>query len=1522
MANNDGARIELSALLPSSGVGSLAKIEKEVSEFTARLSKEYKISLGIDTAQFKAIDTQLKSFQNQINNGLNVGNNSGLDKFSQKFVSIEGEAKKLTQEVSEFTNKLGQAVKVVDDIDKETQKVTKTTQTVTDNYKKQAEEQKKIIQQREKQEQDYDNFWQKALKDRSIKEEQTNNKVAEAFSNSERKKRKEIEATAREQAKISNSIQTGNWDKMLNDAYSENKSFDLSKQRSFNLGTNLTSKTSGFSGTDRTSVEKYAKEIYGATAEVTKFNQTMDKNGRVMADATIRVSKNSKEYTENKMKIDSATKSVNQFGDAVNKKTGKDMGMFEQFKVAMERFPVWIASATLVMGAIHQLQQGIDFLNNLEESQTNISMITGKSREEVVGLTKDYSNLASELHTTTSGIMKASEEFLRAGRNQQETMLLLKASTLMSKISGQDQKTTADQLIAITNGYEKAGMKITDVMSVVDKLTTVDNMSATSTKELGTALEKTGTSAQMAGSSFENLVSYIAVVSSTSRKSASSIGESFKTIFSRYQDVKGGKNFDYENENISNVERDFNRYAKLNIRDTVGSFKDFDVIISELSKKWSTLNEVEQSGVAKAIAGTRQRENFLILMNNMNKALDIQKAEADSAGSAMDRYGNAVEGNQAKFDDLKNSVEKLWLSFVDTRALGSFAGAMANVNRVLEKAGGFIPILAGILAGALVVALISVKAGVDGLVISFSALNLVSGGLPILIGLAVAGITGLGFAIANANKETSVYNDTLAVSTKNYKELTSAADATRKQADATAASQTGEAIVAENLTGKLEELAKKENKSTYEKAQMKQIVDQLNSNIPNLNLAINSTTGELNKQTNEIYGTIDAYKDLILVEAAQAKAKAAGARLYDAQINIDKAEQTKANAQYNKDVYNTNGWDSYAVLPAFNSDAQHWKQSKKDFDKANENLGNNQKIKDDAQAEIDAAFNAAQKYTEKYGTTEPKPLVGGGTTYIPPTGSNSGSSSSSPYRSEQDANEALIEKDRYFQLNNEKLALENKISKVKSEQDDLNGKEVENAERLKELYTDEISILKQKQDGLKAINDERRAERDEIVSNLSAYGISTTGEGDSMSLSNYSDVEEGLRNRVNSLRGSKDKVSYTNAKDELDKFTTATKRFFEIQLTDLPKTSEEWFKLAKDINTAGDNIAKTNEAVYDARLSESKRYMDDADDYESWGADNKIAAWQRVKEYTEQFYKDGLISEKKYVDEMAEINKSIYTARKEANDSLKDAVLDKISEQIDLQQTLRDSEEKYWNNRISKMQESNTEQERAIELTQMQERLANAQKELVKRVWHEGQGWIYEADSEAIKTAKSDIDKFKQEQKIIDTEKERDKSLSKRDREIKALEKTQKLWTDMEKKVSNRERDTLLQSFLGENWESDILKATTAIEKWVTELDRLKGNSSILSIKNEYQSLPISNYSGTGSVLSPTLMSSNYNPMNVFKGIGKTPAISSINNNAKSNSTVNDYNGANFNFNIDGEFDFKKFNQQVESIRQTTNKTK
>ena len=185
-------------------------------------------------------------------------------------------------------------------------------------------------------------------------------------------------------------------------------------------------------------------------------------------------------------------------------------------------------SYTFSIGLIREAQKlladSMKYIIELNTEMTKIQILQAegaKTPEEINSLSLAYNDLAKSLGTTTLEIAKGSVEWLRQGKTIQETTELMVSSTMLSKLGALSASEATEYLTSTLNSYM---ISAKDATSVVDKLVAVDNQSATSTKELATALRYSAASAKEAGVSLEQLVSYIAVVSSTTRINAESIG--------------------------------------------------------------------------------------------------------------------------------------------------------------------------------------------------------------------------------------------------------------------------------------------------------------------------------------------------------------------------------------------------------------------------------------------------------------------------------------------------------------------------------------------------------------------------------------------------------------------------------------------------------------------------------------------------------------------------------------------------------------------------------------------------------------------------------------------------------------------------------------------------------------------------------------------------------------------------------------------------------------------------------------
>lgn len=172
----------------------------------------------------------------------------------------------------------------------------------------------------------------------------------------------------------------------------------------------------------------------------------------------------------------------------------------------------------------------------------------------------------------------------------------------LSKVGAMESAEATELLTSTLNGYK---FEAEEAMNVVDKVSAIDMAAATSSEELMTALSRTANSADDAGVSFDKLLAMIGTVSSVTRKSASTIGESFKTIFSRLSNVAAGKDIDDEGESLNDVETSLNKIG-IALRSSQNEWRNFEDVLDEVADRWTTLNSTQQSQVATAIAGRRK----------------------------------------------------------------------------------------------------------------------------------------------------------------------------------------------------------------------------------------------------------------------------------------------------------------------------------------------------------------------------------------------------------------------------------------------------------------------------------------------------------------------------------------------------------------------------------------------------------------------------------------------------------------------------------------------------------------------------------------------------------------------------------------------------------------------------------------------------------------------------------------------------------------------------------------------------
>lgn len=420
------------------------------------------------------------------------------------------------------------------------------------------------------------------------------------------------------------------------------------------------------------------KDLKSAQGEINKLNALLE---------ILKKNTNNVSNQQISNQINSSASAMRNLNIAVKEANESNATFAEGIKDVASKFGLWVSLSTIVNKLGNELRKACDYVLEVDKRLTNVQMITGRSSNSVQQITEDFKNLGAELHTTNSEMLGGLEEVLRAGYDVETSKKMMESALIGAKLSGQTTEVVTQQLIAMKNAFDMQG---DDIINVIDVISKLDNSSATSFKEIAEAIRHTAYSAQLAGTSFNDLTAYITTVSEKTRKEASVIGESFKTIYARYSNIKLG-NVDEDGKSINDVEKALGRLG-IKIRDTSGGFRDFDDVLKEFAKKSKSISKIDLLAGVNALAGTHHKETLLSLIENFEAFEQHQKNITEASGSAKKMFEEAYsESLDAKVQDLTRTFENLYETLINSSDLGNgietFTSFIETINSLVTKFG-------------------------------------------------------------------------------------------------------------------------------------------------------------------------------------------------------------------------------------------------------------------------------------------------------------------------------------------------------------------------------------------------------------------------------------------------------------------------------------------------------------------------------------------------------------------------------------------------------------------------------------------------------------------------------------------------------------------------------------------------------------------------------------------------------------------------------------------------------------------
>lgn len=361
----------------------------------------------------------------------------------------------------------------------------------------------------------------------------------------------------------------------------------------------------------------------------------------------------------------------------------------------------------ITMFGIHELEmmfQGlIDTIIELDARMTQLKIVTGESDRAIIKYADDAAASAQKVAASIASIMQSTEEWSRLGYSLQDSLKLAESTAMYSNVAAISVEDATTSLVSVMKSFN---LEAEDSLSILDKLTLVDQKYAISAAELGEGLMLSASTLKEANNSLDQSVALL-TAGNTSIQDASKVGNALKTVSMRIRGATA--ELEAAGEDISDLKttaklrEEIMGLTGVDILTDANTFKSTYDILVEIGKVWDDLTDVNRAVVLEDLAGKHNATVVSSIVSNIDELEGAYQTSLSAAGTvtkANEIYLDSLEGKtkqlvaafqQLVYSDSVNEGAKLTLDLI--------TGILNVANATSDVLGDF-PVLSVPLAGA------------------------------------------------------------------------------------------------------------------------------------------------------------------------------------------------------------------------------------------------------------------------------------------------------------------------------------------------------------------------------------------------------------------------------------------------------------------------------------------------------------------------------------------------------------------------------------------------------------------------------------------------------------------------------------------------------------------------------------------------------------------------------------------------------------------------------------------------------
>lgn len=370
----------------------------------------------------------------------------------------------------------------------------------------------------------------------------------------------------------------------------------------------------------------------------------------------------------------------------VARKTG-NLGMtgFDKFKGAWEKFGGWTLASSSLMRLWQEGKEGIHFITELDDALTDVAYTSDVSKAQLENLGNSAIEMAKDLNTSAKNVLEAVKIYSTANATVDDILRKAKPAIMLSNVSGMSGSESSKTINTALNQFEIEDTE-ENLLDIVDTLQYVSSQLnydfTDAIKEITEGIEASGSVAKNAGLNMQEYSTMVGLAIEKTGMSGSTIGQAYKTIFSRI--TKASATEGTLEEDISAAEKSL-RSIGVEVRNSADDFEDLSNTMSDIGEKWDSLTDVQKAKLGYDIAGTRQLNILNSLFGSWQQYSSIMEDIDKRTGETLENqeiYAKSVKGH---LGDLESTAQSVWNNLIESKTIKSGIDLLNGLLTVLDN---------------------------------------------------------------------------------------------------------------------------------------------------------------------------------------------------------------------------------------------------------------------------------------------------------------------------------------------------------------------------------------------------------------------------------------------------------------------------------------------------------------------------------------------------------------------------------------------------------------------------------------------------------------------------------------------------------------------------------------------------------------------------------------------------------------------------------------------------------------------